>query len=379
MASRALKIGITCYPLVGGSGILATALGSELARRGHEVHFFSSAKPVRLDVSQPRIFFHEVVVNEYRLFKYPDYTLPLAVKMAKVAREHQLDVFHVHYAVPHATAAYLAVQMLGGPTVAPRIVTTLHGTDTTLLGQDPSYREAIEHALSQSDAITTVSESLRRETLGTFQLSHAIDVIPNFFIPSPQIRARADVRRDLGIGEDEFLIVHASNVRPLKRIDLLLQAFEKMRAERRTRLLILAGDTFAPHQHLLDQSRARDRIIVCEDVLHVEDYLGASDAGLYTSETESFGLSILETQFHGRPVVAFRVGGIPEVIVDGETGFLHPFGDVAALAASLDQLAASPELAARMGDMARQQARARFSTELVVPRYEQVYERLIDG
>ena len=374
---RPLRIGITCYPLIGGSGILATALGSELARRGHEVHFFSSAKPVRLDVSQPRIFFHQVVVNEYKLFKYPDYTLPLAVKMAHVAREVGLDIFHVHYAVPHATAAYLAVQMLGGPARAPKIVTTLHGTDTTLLGQDPSYREAIEHALSQSDAITTVSDSLRRETLTTFGLIRHVEVIPNFFIPSERIRPRADVRRDLGIGDDEFLIVHASNVRPLKRIDLLLQAFEQMRAAHPARLLILAGDSFVPHQHLLDRSPARHRIIVCEDVLHVEDYLGAANAGLYTSETESFGLSILETQFHGRPVVAFRVGGIPEVIVDGETGFLHPFGDVAALAASLDQLAASRELAKRMGESARQQARARFSTELVVPRYEQVYERLI--
>ncbi|HSH39292.1 MAG TPA: N-acetyl-alpha-D-glucosaminyl L-malate synthase BshA [Chthoniobacterales bacterium] len=374
---RPLRVGITCYPLVGGSGILATALGSRLARRGHQVHFFSSAKPVRLDVSQPGIFFHEVLVNEYRLFQYPDYTLPLAVKMANVARERHLDIFHVHYAVPHATAAYLAVQMLGGPAVAPKIVTTLHGTDATLLGQDPSYREAIEHALSQSDAITTVSNSLRRETLATFQLSHAVDVIPNFFIPSDRIRPRAEVRRDLGIGEDEFLIVHASNVRPLKRIDLLLQAFAAMRVGRRTRLLILAGDTFAPHQHLLDESPARDRVIVCEDVLNVEDYLGASDAGLYTSETESFGLSILETQFHGKPVVAFRVGGIPEVVIDGDMGFLHPFGDVETLAASLDQLAASPELAGKMGEAAQQQARARFSADLVVPRYEHVYERLM--
>ena len=373
----ALRIGITCYPLVGGSGILATALGSELARRGHEVHVFSSDKPVRLDVSQPGIFFHQVVVNEYKLFKYPDYTLPLAVKMASVARERRLDIFHVHYAVPHATAAYLAVQMLGGPAHAPRIVTTLHGTDTTLLGQDPSYREAIEHALSQSDAVTTVSQSLRGETLATFELSRAVDVIPNFFIPSERIRTRADVRRDLGVGVDEFLIVHASNVRPLKRIDLLLRAFAAMRAERATRLLILAGDSFAPYQHLLDALPQRDRVIVREDVLHVEDYLGASDAGLYTSETESFGLSILETQFHGRPVVAFHVGGIPEVVVDGETGFLHEFGDVDAMAASLDQLAASSELARTMGDAAKERAHARFAADQVVPQYEQVYERLL--
>jgi N-acetyl-alpha-D-glucosaminyl L-malate synthase BshA len=199
-ATRVLKIGITCYPLIGGSGILATALGSELARRGHNVHFFSSSKPVRLDPAQPRIFFHEVVVNEYSLFRYPDYTLPLAVKMATVAREQRLDIFHVHYAVPHATAAFLAVQMLGRTsTPKPAIVTTLHGTDTTLLGQDPSYREAIEHALSESDAITTVSESLRQETLATFDLQNSVEVIPNFFIPAAPGRSREEVRRELGI------------------------------------------------------------------------------------------------------------------------------------------------------------------------------------
>src|ERR1041385_7061090 len=193
-----LKIGITCYPLIGGSGILATALGSELAFRGHEVHFFSSAQPVRLDLAQPRISFHQVVVNEYDLFTYPDYTLPLAVRMAQIAREAALDIFHVHYAVPHATAAYLAVQMLGG-TIArgPKIITTLHGTDTTLLGQDPSYRPAIEHALSHSDAITTVSESLRKETVATFQIARPVDVIRNFFVPSGKLRSREEMRREL--------------------------------------------------------------------------------------------------------------------------------------------------------------------------------------
>src|SRR3712207_1097060 len=188
--ASAVKIGITCYPLIGGSGILATALGHELARRGHDVHFFSSSKPVRLDLSQPRVFFHEVVVNEYSLFKYPDYTLPLAVKMANVARAEGLDVFHVHYAVPHATAAFLAREMLAGEDTRPYTVTTLHGTDTTLLGQDASYREAIEHALRESDAITTVSDSLRAETLATFQLNQPVEVIPNFFIPSEPKRSR---------------------------------------------------------------------------------------------------------------------------------------------------------------------------------------------
>ena len=369
-----LKIGITCYPLIGGSGILATALGSELARRGHEVHFFSSAKPVRLDLAQPRIFFHEVLVNEYSLFKYPDYTLPLAVKMAATARKRRLDIFHVHYAVPHATAAYLAVQMLGGrAAVVPKIVTTLHGTDTTLLGQDPSYRDAIEHALRESDAVTTVSESLREETLATFNLSRHVEVIPNFFIPAASTRPRAEVRRELGVADDEFLVVHASNVRPLKRIDLLLQTFAATRSSRPMRLLILAGGSFAPHAALIDELGLRDRVVVREEIPEIEDYLAAADAGLYTSETESFGLSMLETMFHAKPVVAFRVGGIPEVVPEGETGFLHPFGNISEVAASLDRLAGSPELAQRMGARAAAHARATFSAEVVVPRYEAIY------
>ncbi len=375
-APRPLKIGITCYPLIGGSGILATALGSELARRGHEVHFFSSALPVRLDLAQPRISFHEVVVNEYSLFTYPDYTLPLAVKMAQVAESAALDVFHVHYAVPHATAAFLAREMIGGAR-RPKIITTLHGTDTTLLGQDPSYRPAIEHALSQSDAITTVSESLRQETLATFQLDQPVEVIHNFFVPSARLRARAEVRRDLGLTSAEFLVVHISNVRAGKRIDLLLRSFAAARSARPLRLLVLAGDSFAPHAPLLDQLELRDRVIVKEQVREVEDYLVAGDAGLYTSESESFGLSILETLFHGKPVVAFRVGGIAEVVVDGECGFLHPFGEVDALAKSLSILADSPALAEEMGERGRRRARENFTAEQIVPRYEDLYRRVL--
>ena len=363
-----LKIGITCYPLIGGSGILATALGSELARRGHEVHFFSSSKPVRLDLTQPRIFFHEVVVNEYSLFRYPDYTLPLAVKMARVAREKQLDIFHVHYAVPHATAAYLAVQMLISHGVkAPRIVTTLHGTDTTLLGQDPSYRDAIEHALSESDAITTVSESLRRETLATFALQRPVEVIPNFFIPAEPKRSRAELRAELNVSEEEFLIVHTSNVRPLKRIDLLLRVFAAAQKSHPMRLLILAGGPFAPYEPLRDELGLRGGTIVRENVIDVEDYLAAADVGLYTSESESFGLSILETLFHGKPVVAFRVGGIPEVVTDGASGFLHSFGDIEGMAASLTRLAQALATAQAMGEAGHREATLKFSAAQIVP------------
>lgn len=371
-----MKIGITCYPLIGGSGILATALGHELARRGHDVHFFSSSKPVRLDLSQPRVFFHEVVVNEYSLFRYPDYTLPLAVKMSQVAREVGLDVFHVHYAVPHATAAFLAREMLAGEETRPYTVTTLHGTDTTLLGQDPSYRDAIEHALRESDAITTVSENLRAETLATFRLEHAVDVIPNFFIPAEPKRSRAEIRGELRVAEDEFLVSHASNLRPLKRIDLLLRVFAAAQSLHPMRLVVLSGASFAHYESLLDQLGIRGRVIVLENVVDPEQYLAASDAGLYTSETESFGLSILETLFHARPIVAFRVGGIPEVVTDGRNGLLHPFGEIDSMATSLRRLATSPELAREMGEEGRRDAVARFSADRIVPLYEQLYERL---
>src|SRR5215212_6931645 len=210
-----LKIGITCYPSVGGSGILASALGEELGRRGHEVHFISYERPFRLPSDMPRLHFHPVVINDYELFRYPDYTLPLSVKMAEVARDAALDVLHVHYAVPHATAAILARAMLPEGK-RPRVVTTLHGTDTTLLGRDAGYGPAIRHALIQSDAVTAVSAWLRDETQRLLAIDRPIDVIHNFFEPKPPRRSREEVRRELGLN-DEALIVHVSNLRPIKR------------------------------------------------------------------------------------------------------------------------------------------------------------------
>src|SRR5437764_5382329 len=198
--NKPLKIGITCYPSVGGSGILASALGEELARRGHEVHFISYERPFRLPADAPRIHFHPVRISEYGLFKYPDYTLPLSVKMAEVSRDYGLDILHVHYAVPHATAAILAVSMLA-PEQRPRVVTTLHGTDTTLLGRDPGYGPAIQHALVHSDAVTTVSAYLKRETHRLLSIDRPIEVIHNFFSPAPPRRSRAEVRRELGVGQ----------------------------------------------------------------------------------------------------------------------------------------------------------------------------------
>jgi L-malate glycosyltransferase len=367
-----LKIGIACFPLIGGSGILATALGSELARRGHEVYFFSYAQPVRLDLPQEGLHFHRVEVVHNALFPCPDYTLPLAVKMAEVARSQQLDLFHVHYAVPHALAACLASQMVGP--MAPRIVTTLHGTDTTLLGQDPDYRTAIEYALVHSDAVTAVSESLRRQTQEIFRLQRHIEVIPNFFTPTKARRGREEVRRDLGI-TDEFLVLHMSSLRPVKRIDLLLRTIALSKRRDRLRLLILAGGSFDPYEPLLDELELRDRVIVRQNTAVVDEYLEAADAGLYTSEYESFGLGILETLFYGRPVVAFLVGGIPEVV--GDSSPLYAFGDLTAMAAALDTLVKSPNLARELGQRGRDHAIERFSAARIIPQYEALYRRII--
>src|SRR3984957_18509350 len=264
-----LKIGITCYPSIGGSGILASALGAELARREHEVHFISYERPFRMPSGAPRLHFHPVVINDYGLFKYPDYTLPLSVKMAEVSREHGLDLLHVHYAVTHATAAVLARSMLP-PEARPRVVTTLHGTDTTLLGRDAGYGPAIRHALDRSDAVTTVSAYLERETRQLLPLSGPIEVIHNFFAPRPPRRSREEVRRELGVG-DEALVLHASNLRPPKRIDLLLQAAAMIRPREFFKLVGLGGADFAPFAAGVERLGLAVRVIVRERVTDIED------------------------------------------------------------------------------------------------------------
>ncbi len=373
-APAPLKIGITCYPSVGGSGILASELGDELAQRGHEVHFISYEPPFRLPVG-PRVFFHPVVVNSYDLFKYPDYTLPLSVKMAEVSRQYALDVLHVHYAVPHATAAFLACAMLPVDR-RPKVITTLHGTDTTLLGRDPGYGPAIRHALEHSDGITTVSEFMRGETLRLLDVKRPIEVIPNFFEPHPATRSREAMRHSLGIADGEAMLLHLSNLRPLKRIDLLLDTVAKIQPRTRFKLVILAGESFVPFVSEVQRLGLTDRIIVREKVSDIEDYLQAADVGLFTSETESFCLSILELMSVGCPSAAFAVGGIPEVVTSGEHGLLVPFGDTTALARSVEALLVDHARRGSIGQAAKDRARTRFSAAAIVPRYEAFYRQV---
>ena len=375
MPGRSFRVGITCYPSVGGSGILASALGEELARRGHEVHFISYDRPFRLPAAAPRIHFHPVAINDYELFKYPDYTLPLSVKMAEVARDHALDVLHVHYAVPHATAAILARSM-SLPGREPRVVTTLHGTDTTLLGKDAGYGPAIRHALTRSDAVTAVSGWLRDETVRLLKVERPIDVIPNFFTPRSPGRSRAEVRAELGVGEVP-MVVHVSNLRPVKRIDVLLDTFARALRGRDFRLLVLAGGDFRPFAEQAARLGVADRVVVRENVFEVEDYVAAADVGLFTSDSERFCLGSLEAMFLGVPSVSTAVGGVPEVVADGETGLLVGAGDVASLSAALGGLLDDPLRRRRMGDAARLRARELFSAETVVPRYEELYARVL--
>lgn len=378
MASTSpLKIGITCYPSVGGSGVLASALGENLAQRGHEVHFISYERPFRLPSNAPRLAFHQVTINDYDLFKYPDYTLPLSVKMAEVSCEHGLDILHVHYAVPHATAAILARSMLPSER-RPRVVTTLHGTDTTLLGRDPGYGPAIRHALNCSDAVTAVSSFLKTESQRLLRFDGPIDVVHNFFQPRTPQRSRSEVRRELGITDEEVLILHSSNLRPLKRIDLLLEAVALIQPADSFKLVILAGGSFAPFTAQVRQLGLENRVIVRQNVDFIEDYLQAADLAMTTSDTESFCLSILEAMCFACPSVATRVGGIPEVIEDNVTGVLAPRGDAKSLAWAVMNLMRDPATRSALGQAAQVRARTKFSAETIVPQYEALYRRLRD-
>ena len=370
-----MNIGIACYPSVGGSGILATGLGEELARRGHEVHFLSYERPFRLPENSPRLHFHPVVINEYQLFKYPDYTLPLSVRMAEISRDHGLDVLHAHYAVPHATAAILARSMLP-PGQQPRVVTTLHGTDTTLLGSDPGYGPAIHHALTQSDAVTVVSEFLKQETQRVLGFTGPLEVIHNFFEPRSVRRSRAEVRRELGVTGNETMIIHSSNLRLVKRIDLLLETVSRVRPRESFKLVVLAGGSFEPYLKDVQRLGLKERVVVREKVNEIEDYLQAADLGFFTSETESFCLSILEAMYFGCPSVARRAGGIPEVVEDNVSGILVPSDDPDALAKAIERLIQEPKRRKEMGQAAQNRARERFSAEVIVTRYEALYRRV---
>jgi len=376
-----MRIGITCYPTYGGSGAVATELGIALAERGHEVHFITYQQPFRLPAFLPRIYFHEVDVRQYPLFEYPPYDLALAVRMHEVVLAHHLDLLHLHYAIPHATSAWIAREMLRSSGADVRLITTLHGTDITLVGQDPSFHAITKFSIERSDRLTAVSEYLRRETYTAFGCNACdVDVIYNFVDPERFDRARYPRELPDGFGSGRPVLTHISNFRPVKRVRDVVRTFARVR-ETDPCVLLMVGD--GP-ERAFAEDEAR-QLGVEEDVAFlgkisvVAPLLAASDVFLLPSAGESFGLSALEALATGVPVVATRVGGLPEVVRDGETGVLCDVGDIDGMAAAARELIRDRARWQAMSVTAAIDARARFSRDAVVARYERLYDETIAG
>ena len=371
-----MKIGICCYPTYGGSGAIATGLGRALADSGHEVHFLSYARPARLAAFHPRVTFHRVQVTSYPLFRYPPYDLALASLMRDVAEDRDLDILHAHYAIPHAVAAVLAREMLDAD--RPRIVTTLHGTDITIVGTERAYYHSTRFGIRRSDAVTAVSEWLRQETVRVFEPTCNIEVVPNF-VDLDRFRppTTESCRKDLA-PEGARVLSHVSNFRPVKRVQDVIRIFAGVAARMDARLVI-AGD--GPDRGAAEAQASalgvRDLVNFLGEQEGVERVLAASDLFLLPSEHESFGLAALEAMACGVPVIATRSGGLPEVVRDGETGFLLGVGDVDAAVERAIALLEDEPLRCRMGEAARSDAASRFDAPRVVERYVKVYERAL--
>jgi N-acetyl-alpha-D-glucosaminyl L-malate synthase BshA len=373
-----VNIGIVCYASVGGSGIVATELGKALALRGHQVHFISTETPYRLGEFQAGLSFHQVLTPTYPLFREPQYLLSLANRIVQVSRQYDLDVIHAHYAIPHATAAFLSRQVLASSSGGrvPRVVTTLHGTDITLVGSDPSYSEIVAFSIEQSNHVTAVSESLRQSTCEQLGVKRPIQVIPNFLDCSNHHRvARPELRHRFTTGDPNAkIVVHVSNFRPVKRVDAVLGIFHRIQRQLPARLLLVGdGPELATVFRLARELGISQYVHAVGAQEEVMPLLSISDVFLLPSAQESFGLAALEAMACEVPVVASRVGGIPEVIEDGITGFLHPPEALDAMAASAMKLLTDDELRRGMGQAACRRVREVFCAERVVPMYEACY------
>ena len=372
-----MNIGIVCYASIGGSGIIATELGKRLVSRGHCVHVLSSDMPARLGDYQPGLSFHRVETPSYPLFREQQYLLSLANKIVQVARDERLDIVHAHYAIPHATAAYLAQQILASVRGAcvPRVITTLHGTDITLLGSDRSYSEIVAFSIEQSDVVTAVSESLKADTFRELGVTREIRVIPNFLDCSTYKRREVAALRERFAPEGQKLIVHVSNFRPVKRVSAVLEVFARVRANVSARLLMVGDGPDMPEAIRLARSLdLSDEVEFLGEQDHVVPLLSLADVFLLPSAQESFGLAALEAMACEVPVVASNVGGLPEVVEHGVSGFLHPPQALDAMADSVARLLTDVGLHDRSAKAARASASERFCDDKIVPQYEQCYE-----
>ena len=371
-----MKIGIVCYPTYGGSGVVATELGKALAKEGHEVHFITYSQPTRLDFFSENLYYHEVDIRSYPLFQYPPYELALASKMVDVVTHEKLELLHVHYAIPHASAAYMAKQILLTKGVEIPVITTLHGTDITLVGKDPSYEPVVTFSINQSDGVTTVSESLKQDTLAEFDINRHIEVVPNFIDLSRFQRQKKDHFKTAIAPNGERLIIHTSNFRKVKRIDDVMHIFDRIRKKIPAKLLLI-GD--GPERSRIE-GMCRD-LGTCNDVRFlgkldvIEEVLSVGDLFLMPSEKESFGLAALEAMACQVPVVSSNTGGLPELNVNGLSGFTANVGDVEDMTAKALHILQDENLQ-KFKDGAWEVAQ-RFDIAAILPQYEAYYERVL--
>ena len=377
-----MKIGITCYPTYGGSGVVGTELGIELADRGHEVHFIAYQQPIRLNTNHPRILFHEVTVSLYPLFEYPPYDLALATRMAEVAEIYNLDILHVHYAIPHSVSALLARQMLAAADKPRKLpfVTTLHGTDITIVGADRSYLPVTRYAIENSDGVTAISNYLKQRTLQEFEIRNPIEVIYNFVNCDVYKRdPQAAERRAEFANPDERILIHVSNFRPVKRLCDVIEVFDRVQKQVPARLLLMGdGPERSRAEWLVDKKELRQKVEFLGKVDRISEKLSIADLMLMPSELESFGLAALEGMACEVPAIATRVGGVPEVVEHGRTGFLAEVGDVETMSRCAIEILSDEKRLREMGKTARWEAQANFCASKIIPEYEKFYERVLE-
>ncbi|MFD2445834.1 N-acetyl-alpha-D-glucosaminyl L-malate synthase BshA [Bacillus sp. CGMCC 1.16607] len=374
---RKLKIGITCYPTVGGSGVVATELGKMLAEKGHEIHFISSSLPFRLKKMYHNIYYHQVDVNQYNVFQFPPYDIALASKMAEVANRENLDILHVHYAMPHAICAILAKQMI---TRDIKIVTTLHGTDITVLGSDRSLSEAIKFGIEKSDYVTAVSNSLIKETNELLNPKKKIETVYNFIDERVYQKINSQALKDeFQIHKEEKVIIHVSNFRAVKRVPDVVKAFAKIAQHLPTKLLLVGdGPEMTVVCNLVAELGLRDKVLFLGKQDNVEELYSLSDLMLLLSEKESFGLVALEAMACGVPCIGTNIGGIPEVITDGENGFTCPVGDIDMIADKAITLLNDPLLHEKYSEKSIKTVQDKFRADHIVSQYENIYYQLLE-
>jgi N-acetyl-alpha-D-glucosaminyl L-malate synthase BshA len=374
-----MKIAIVCYPTFGGSGVVATELGIGLSNRGHEVHFITYKQPVRLKYLSANIHFHEVSVPEYPLFHYQPYELALSTKLVNTIKKYKIDILHVHYAIPHAYAGYMAKKMLKEDGYDIKMMTTLHGTDITLVGSHSFYKGAVNFSINKSDMVTSVSQSLKEDTLRIFDIKKEINVIPNFIDFDNLNDEKKDCTRHMMAEDDEAIITHVSNLRPVKRIEDVIQVFARVLEKRKAKLIIIGdGPERDKAVNIALDLGVRDKIIFMGKSDDIEKILCFSDLFLLPSEKESFGLAALEAMAHKVPVISTNTGGLPEVNIHGESGYLSNVGDVEDMAINALKILETPEIHQQFKVSARKRAE-KFDIRHIIKNYEDLYEEMLVG